>query len=122
MTDRSNKEESKPAAEDVALICGSSEDGSEVAILRKRADRVEAGIARKLEQGKAISGEVVRLTPRADSPLCDVETLVAAPRARDTVQKTETGRGHPAQVASDTYREGWEAIWSRSRSAPKLLN
>ncbi len=127
MTTKNSKKQANQAGENVALICGASEDGSQIALLRKRNDRVEAGIARKLEEGKPIHGEVVQLRPRENSLLCDVETVYQSPEAPETTPSAASPRsggehrGHPAQVASDTYRSGWDAIWSRT-SREKLLN
>jgi hypothetical protein len=107
-------------SEDVALVYGKSEDGAGVRILRKREDRVELGEIRPLEHGKPIGGEVVQLHQRGDSPLFDIEVQVPAPAAA-ALARTTSG---PAQVATDQYRENWEAIWNTSKSAKskKLLN
>lgn len=93
------------ATEDVAVVCGPTPDGQGVNILRKRGERIEAGTVRKLEAGKPIVGEVVRLTPRPDAPLvCDVDVELPAPTS-------STSLAGPAQVASDEYRKNWDAIY-----------
>jgi hypothetical protein len=115
------------------LIHGISPDGETVAVLRARHDRVEAGVLRPVKQGQPVSGEVLKLTPRPDFPLlCDVEVQVPAgvinaaggsdgayagggsnaAGGRDAGQGANP-RGRPAQVATDTYRENWDAIWRK---------
>ncbi len=57
-----------------------------------------------LEEGKPITGEVISLEQRKDVPfLFDVTTEIDVAPAR-----TNAG---PAQVATDSYRRGWDAIW-----------
>ena len=100
------------------LIRGVSEDGESLAVLRAREDRVELGIVRKVKDGQPITGELVRLTPRADSPLiCDVEVEFTPPAAAPS---HKLGHGGPAQVATPSYRQNWDAIWSKPKgsSAP----
>lgn len=94
--------------------------------MRARQGRLEAGEVRPLESGRPISGEVVTLKPRQAFPLvCDVETHIALPQQEATrerqadVARRRTG---PAQVASDAYRENWEAIYRHSKKEPELLN
>jgi hypothetical protein len=107
-------------SEDVALVCGVSDDGHGLDIIRQREGRIEAGTVRALEHGKPIHGEVVRLKPRKNSPLvCDVEVDVPAP-AQASTRSTSQG---PAQVATDQYRKNWDAIYKSRASKPdKLLN
>jgi hypothetical protein len=121
----------EPAARDTMLIHGVSEDGDSFAVLRAREDRLEAGIVRKVRDGEPLLGELLRLTPRSESPLlCDVEVQYAPPSAR--IDSTSDGagapaarapklmHGGPAQVATSDYRANWDAIWSRPHksSAP----
>ena len=69
-----------------------------------------------LKEGTPITGEVVTLTPRAESPLlCDVKTELAAPQP--TADVTSAPRHGPAQVATDQYRENWDRIWARPQKA-----
>ena len=114
-----------PAARDTVLIHGVSEDGASFAVLRAREDRLEAGIVRKVRDGEPLHGELLKLTPRPESPLlCDVEVQYAPPSARaasesDDGAATSAPRapklmhGGPAQVATSDYRANWDAIWSR---------
>jgi hypothetical protein len=115
---------SKPGHEksdlDVAIVCGVSDDGQGVDIIRRRGERVEAGTVRRLEQGKPIHGEVVRLRPREQFPMiCDVEVEMPAPGQPSEAAAT-TGR--PAQVATETYRKNWDAIYGRGKKPGSLLN
>lgn len=111
--------EAPSGGDDVALVCGVSSDGEGLEIIRKRGERLEAGTVRRLEQGKPIHGEVVRLKPREQSPLlCDVEVELPAPRAHAAPQLTSG----PAQVATDSYRKNWEAVYGRSKKQRSLLN
>src|SRR4051812_25413813 len=95
-----------PETQDVALLCGPTEDGRGARILRARKGRVEAGEVRPVLEGKPLSGgELVRLSPREGAPaLCDVEVLHEAPAAKD-----EAGR--PARVSNERYRENWDRIF-----------
>jgi len=95
---------------DVAVVFGKDENGTH--ILRRRSEDapVEAGVLRPLQSGKPIEGEVVSLSPRPEGPLLfDVKSELPspypAPRATDG----------PAQVATDAYRKGWDAVWGRRR-------
>jgi hypothetical protein len=100
-------------------VCG--KDGSDLYILRRRSAEspVEAAIVQPLVEGKPLSGEVISLRRREDVPfLFDVTTeLSLGPDAPET----STATGGPAQVASDSYRRGWDAIWGRS-AGKRALN
>jgi hypothetical protein len=112
---------------DAILIHGVSEDGESMAVLRAREDRLEAGVLRTVKPGQPMEGELLKLTPRSDFPLvCDVEVEVpagtinaaggsdlsaAAQREREIARRE--GRGRPAQVATENYRENWDAIWRK---------
>jgi hypothetical protein len=104
-------------SKDLAFVYAPAEDGEGYRILRKRgdSDAVEAGTLRPLKAGRAITGEVVHLAPRAESPQlfdCETDEELSTPTGPATAQ------AGPAQVASDEYRRGWDAIWGRrSRSA-----
>lgn len=99
--------------EDVLFVVGESEHGH--AVLRKRDDKVELGEVRPTQDGKPIHGEVVRLKPRDESGrVFDVEVLAAPP----TLPPRASG---PAQVATNTYRANWDAIFGE-RAAKHELN
>jgi hypothetical protein len=91
----------------VAVVCGKDHRG--LHILRRRSEDgpIEAALAQPLTEGRPITGEVISLRQREDLPfLFDVKTELegsAAPTATDG----------PAQVATDSYRAGWDAIWGR---------
>lgn len=99
---------------DVLLVHSETDDGRGYKVLRKRGDTVEAGSMHPLEEGKAIHGEIVRLTPRTESPaLFNVEPLVG-----------ETAKTHgagPAKVTTAEYRKGWDSVWA-TKPAPRELN
>ncbi len=111
------------ASQDVALVSGRSRDGEGLTIVRSRKGRLEAGVVKPLAAGKAIHGEVVRLTPRKAFPmLCDVETVLES-RAPDEAEtgSSREGRHGPPQVASEAYRKNWDAIYQRGKKQ-QLLN
>jgi len=96
---------------DVALVFGKDEQGTH--ILRRRSENapVEAGVLRPLRSGKPIDGEVISLAPRRDAPLLfDVKSELPSPYP--AARPTSDG---PAQVATDAYRKGWDAVWGRRR-------
>lgn len=102
------------------MIHAPAPDGKGVTVLRARSERLEAGVLRPLEDGKPITGEIVKLTPRDEPMLYDVETqmTVPEPAAATDVARATSG---PAQVATDGYRKGWDAIWQRS-ATPSRTN
>jgi hypothetical protein len=112
--DAAKPEPAAPAG-DVALVWGKNEEG--VHILRRRDENapVEAGLLQPLVEGRPITGELISMRQRADLPfLFDVKSELPAPERRSS------GSG-PSQVATDSYRKGWDAIWgSRSRSGRDL--
>jgi hypothetical protein len=89
----------------VAIVCGKDEQG--LHILRRRSEDgpVEAAVVQPLMEGRPITGEVMSMRPRKDFPfLFDVKTELESPVA-------ERAANGPAQVANDSYRSGWDAIW-----------
>ncbi len=111
---------SEPESSDVALIHGKTADGEGLRIIRRRDDRIELGAVMPLKEGVPITGEVVTLTPRAESPLlCDVKVQYSSPAARNDL--AESSRHGPAQVATDRYRENWDRIWTKEPN-PELSN
>ncbi|MFT3923670.1 MAG: hypothetical protein QM778_14155 [Myxococcales bacterium] len=106
---------------DVVLIQGISEDGEALAVLRAREDRVEAGIVRCVKEGDIGQGELVRLKPRPESPLvCDVE--VQLPENALNARGGSDAHHGPAQVATRTYRDNWDAIWNKPGKKNQLPN
>ena len=56
---------------------------------------------------------------RPDLPhVFDVKTELASPNAA-TPRATTAG---PSQVATESYRKGWDAIWGRKRIAGERAN
>ena len=108
---RLGKAQPTPPAGDIALVWGKNEDG--VHILRRRDENapVEAGLLQPLVEGRPITGELISMRQREDMPfLFDVKSELPAPEPR-------TAPG-PSQVATESYRKGWDAIWGgRERSS-----
>jgi len=99
----------------VALILHPTEDSEGFQVLRQRAEgrSLEVGTMRPLREGRPIDGEVVSLHPRPEMPfVCDVEVQLP-----DSRRSTSDG---PPQVATESYRRGWEAIWGQPPSEDKL--
>lgn len=99
---------------DVVLIHGPTEDLKGLRVLRARDQTLEVGEMRPVQEGKPLSGEIVKLRPRAGSPrICDVETQLSREeldRARG-VAAPSLGHAGPARVTSDAYRSNWDAIY-----------
>lgn len=113
----------KAPSKDAILIHGVSEDGEKMAVLRARNDRIEAGIVSTVKEGQPVDGELIKLTPRPELPfVCDVETQLpkGAINAMGGSDVRAT-RGGPAQVATEAYRENWDAIWSNPSATKKPL-
>jgi hypothetical protein len=106
---------SEGPGKDLAMVFGPSDDGQGYRMLRRRAgtDVVEAGTIRPLQEGRAITGEVVSLEQRPEAPFlfdCETDHELSTPGMHPQ-------NGGPPQVATDQYRRGWDAIWgSRSRN------
>jgi hypothetical protein len=112
---------------DVVLIRGFSQDGQAMAVLRAREDRVEAGVVRAIKEGETPQGELVKLTPRPDLPLlCDVQVEVPEgtvnAKGGSDGDKARTVHNGPAQVATDSYRANWDAIWNKAPKKSSLPN
>ena len=80
-------------------------------VLRKREDRLEVGELRNLQEGKPITGEVVRLQPLEQHPrVFECETLhETSPQAGH--EASHEARQGPPQVATAAYRKNWEHIF-----------
>ncbi len=109
-----------PEDHDVVLLTGSrTEDGEGVHALRARPNKLELAEIRPLKEGKPLNeGELISLHAREESPaLYDVKVEYAK------------GKEHagPVRVTTSSYRQGWEAIFSKKKSRkkkqkPKVLN
>jgi hypothetical protein len=102
--------------QDVAAVCGKDEHGLHILRRREEGGPIEAGLVRPLEDGKPITGEVISMRQRDDVPfLFDVTTELPNSAA-------EAPAKGPAQVATNSYREGWDAIWGRRSRSSNALN
>ena len=100
----------------MALVFGRDEHG--VHVLRRRGPDapIEAGVLQPLVEGQPITDEVISLRPREEGPLVfDVKTVLERPHPR------LPGDG-PSQVATDSYRKGWDTIFGRKRVDSRDLN
>lgn len=103
--DADKKGDATPAGGDVVVLGPPTPDGEGIRVLRAREERIETGELRALREGKPITGEVVSLEPRKDNPqICDVRSSYTPP-------SSATRKG-PAQVASKTYRDNWDEIFT----------
>ncbi|MEC7525122.1 MAG: hypothetical protein VYE22_34890 [Myxococcota bacterium] len=96
-------------SEDVALVCGATPDGGTLGVLRKRGDKVEAAVLKKTVEGQPVHGDLVRLKPREEPLLFDVESVYEAPASE--------AKAGPSQVASDSYRKGWDRLFRAKKRA-----
>jgi hypothetical protein len=104
---------------DVVLLQGPTEDGEGIRVLRARENRLETGEVRPMKEGQPLlSGEVVKLMPRPDTRVCDVQVL-AKIGAGDAAKPAQLG---PAQVATREYRESWDRIFGEPAKREALLN
>lgn len=101
--------------QDVVLLGPELPEGRGRFVLRKRGERVETGAIRPSEEGKPILGEMVKLSPREEDGLYDVEVLHDGRSGRTDAPATDPPRSGPAQVATDAYRAGWSRLFARSR-------
>ena len=111
-----SKQHPAPPLGDVAIVCGKDEQG--LHILRRRSEDapIEAAVIKPLAEGRPITGEVISMRPRQDLPfLLDAKTEIEAPAP--AAARATSG---PAQVASDSYRSGWDAIWGPRQRRERL--
>jgi hypothetical protein len=98
-----------PPKEDVLFVHSPSEAGEGYRVIRKRENTIEVGEIRAVQEGRPVHGDVVRLKPRDDHQrLFDVEVLMSRDELRP---KAALGHAGPAQVATDAYRDNWDAIF-----------
>ncbi len=113
---------------DVVLMHGATDDGAGTKVLRARPGRLEAGEVRPMKSGAPLApgGDVVRLSPRSESPaLFDVHVECKVPEeAPAKAEGNPGGRTGPAQVATSAYRESWERIFrpDEDEKSARLLN
>ena len=117
----SSKPDRLPPPGDVAMVFGKNEQG--VHILRRRDENapLETGLLQPLVEGRPITGELISMRQREDLPfLYDVKSELPAAA---TGASTESRSPGPSQVATDSYRKGWDAIWGpRGRSSSRDVN
>jgi hypothetical protein len=93
------------ATRDLVFVHSRNDDGG-FRVLRSREDRIEIGEMRAPREGQPIVGELVKLEPTGEhDQLFACETIMKSPHAP---AKAHPG---PAQVATDAYRDGWDAIF-----------
>lgn len=100
---------------DIAILQGPTEDGLGARVVRVKDGTVSAGEVRPAREGEPLDQrELVRLTPVQEQlPICEVEVLHAPePPAAGAAGKASPG---PAQVATDTYRKNWSAVFGAKR-------
>lgn len=78
-----------------------------LAYVRHRNDGLEVGKARIVRDGQPMSPseELVALTPQEGSPWLDVDGGV----------EVAADRSGPAQVATASYRAGWDVLWGSDK-------
>ncbi|OQX69825.1 MAG: hypothetical protein B6A08_02800 [Sorangiineae bacterium NIC37A_2] len=108
------------SSQDIVIVHGRTEDQQGLKVLRARPERVELGEVRPLKEGQAIFGDIVQLKPRAGAPwICDVETQFSYSQNRsggEAPRESAPRHPGPARVATDAYRQNWDAIWNRGSS------
>ena len=111
--------------DDVVFVHSKVESGEGFRIIRKRADVIEVGEIRPVQEGKPLTGEMIKLTPRQEhEQIFDVEVLVSREEA---LGGGALGHAGPAQVATRAYRSNWDAIFgapdeSEAPGDPSALN
>ena len=110
-----------PPKQDVVFVHSPAEAGEGMRVIRKRDDIIEVGEIRPVQEGKPLHGELVKLKPRKEHDrLFDVEVLASR---EELGQPAALGHAGPAQIATDAYRENWDAIFGGStRGEPRLPN
>jgi hypothetical protein len=113
------KEEKPDKTDDVVFVHSPTEKGDGFRVVRKRADTIEVGEIRALQEGRPVHGEVVKLSPREEhGQLFDVDVLLPAPAG----DRAEASRSGPPQVATDAYRKNWDAIFGPAPPSSSKLN
>lgn len=109
----SPKPEDAAPKEDVVLVHGRTEDGA-LQVIRKKGDELSAGELRPVEEGKPLRGNLLKLRPREEMPLlADVE---------EEITITSPSLSGPAQVATDSYRKGWDGLWGTRKKNKSAAN
>jgi len=99
-----------PPGRDYAILGPPTGDGG-IHMIRHREDHTfESGVLRPVQEGKPISGEIIRLIPNEGEPGYDVETIYSPVS------------GGPAMVNSKPFREGWDRIFEKKDQKAEDLN
>jgi hypothetical protein len=100
---------------DIAILQGPTDDGLGARVVRVKDGAVSAGEVRPAREGEPLAQrELVRLKPlHAELPICEVEVL-HAPLDEPAAPGGKASPG-PAQVATDTYRKNWSAVFGAKR-------
>lgn len=114
------KRKTKPR--DLAILQGPTEDGKGARVLRVKDGEISAGEIRPAREGEPITDrELVRLKPLEDGgPVCEIEVL-HAPAKPSAAEAAKAGPG-PAQVATDSYRKNWSAVFGGKRRRDYSVN
>jgi len=95
--------------DDVVFIHGVDEQRRELHVLRKKGDEFGLGVVRPVEEGRPVSGDIVRLKPRPKLPMiCDVEEILPLPAPPGPGGRLHAG---PPRVSTEAYRRGWELVF-----------
>jgi hypothetical protein len=111
--------------DDVVFVHSKAESGDGFRVIRKREGVIEVGEIRPVQEGKPLTGEMVKLSPRKDhEQIFDVEVLVSKEQVQGGAARSLSG---PAQVATAAYRSNWDAIFGSveepsSEPDPSSLN
>lgn len=97
----------EPKDSDVLLVHSPTDDGQGARVIRAREGAVEVGELRAVKQGAPlVSGEVVKLEPRPESPrLFNVQVQYKVPAA--------SPHAGPARVTSSAYRRNWDTVFGK---------
>ena len=98
--------------DDVVFVHSKVESGDGFRVIRKREGVIEVGEIRPVQEGKPLTGEMVKLSPRKEhEQIFDVEVLVSKEEVQGGAGRAHSG---PAQVATAAYRSNWDAIFGGS--------
>lgn len=90
---------------DVCVLGPTTDQGTKV-IRHRPGHQLELGILQPLKEGRPVQGELVKLTPRKGSPVCDVESF-----GKPGIKKLKG----PVQVSSPAYRKGWGRVFGKNQ-------
>jgi len=101
--DGSDETAKKP---DLLFVHSATPSGNGYRVVRARESRIELGEMSGVREGEPVRGELLKLTPRRESPrLFDVDVVL--PR-EEAVAASHAG---PPRVATEAYRQNWDAVF-----------